>query len=137
MWHLKCEMIYFIKVRDGGMKGGEEVLAKIQNLKSQKFVIMTVFLPVFLKWSVKIKWKTKPLAIGFLIYMENCGKLSNIWQQLLEPQLPACWSRDGNNNFSSVGHFYRNFLNFVFRNIPCNNLAGCGKLIFTCPLRHV
>ena len=83
MWQLKCEIIYFSKERDEGLKGSKEVMAKIQNLKSQKFVIIIVFPPVFLKWSVKIKWKTKPLGIGFLIYMENCG-MSNTWKQLLE-----------------------------------------------------
>ena len=39
--------------------------------------------------------------------------------------------------FPSAGHFCRNFLNFIFKNIFCSNLAGCGKLNLTCPLLHV
>ena len=40
--------------------------------------------------------------------------------------------------FSSVIHFCRNFLNFIFKNIFCNNnLGGCRKLIFTCLLAHI
>ena len=40
--------------------------------------------------------------------------------------------------FSGVGHVCRYFLNFIFKNISCNNnLVGCGKLIFTSPLTHI
>ena len=40
--------------------------------------------------------------------------------------------------FYDVGHFCRNFLNFIFKNIFCNNnLGGFGKLICTCLLVHV
>ena len=40
--------------------------------------------------------------------------------------------------FSGVGHFCRNFLNFIFKNIFCNNnLGGCRKLISTRLLAHV
>ena len=40
--------------------------------------------------------------------------------------------------FSGVGHFCRNFLIFIFKNVSCNNnLAGSGKFIFTYPMVHV
>ena len=39
--------------------------------------------------------------------------------------------------FSNVRQFCRNFLNFIFKNISCNNLAGCQKLICTCSLGHM
>ena len=57
------------------------------------------------------------------------------------PPFPSIFKKSNyglNYVFPGVGHFCRNFLSFIFRNISCNNnLAGCGKLIFTCPLAQV
>ena len=51
-----------------------------------------------------------------------------IWSALTGVEITIC---------SGVRHFCRNFLNFVFKNISFNNVAQCGKLIFTCPFAHV
>ena len=61
MWQLTCEIIYFSKERDEGLKGSQAVMAKIQHLKSQKFVIIIVF-PRFLKMISQDQVKNKTIG---------------------------------------------------------------------------
>ena len=82
-------------------------------------------------WEDIFKLGASPAASGFVSEVGINVSILHHKYQIKSPGMEI-------TIFSSVGSFYADFLNSIFKNISCNNnLLRCGKLIFRCPLAYV